>query len=153
MVRNCYLSYSALTDLLSHAGGPYNQDNQNLTLLEITPLYVGQMHKQTVTYSYHLGLPHRKSVGGLIEPFAVSRTGTDSPNNGLSTTSSFGTLTMNQPSDILDLQNAAGLSSYAPGVLFESLPKNISQKLGMIMDYWSPTDIKPSGFETYMGDG
>jgi hypothetical protein len=134
-------------------GAPYDEYNQNFTLLEITPLYVGQMMKQSVAYDYHLGFTHHRTVSGAIEPFAISKSGEDSPYVGLASDHTTGWLTYNLPSDVFDLATAAGLSSYAPGAFVESLPLNTSEILGMTMNYWSPSDLVPSGSTTFFADG
>eukprot|EP01035_Chromulina_nebulosa_P019173 gene19173-25018_t len=137
------------------SGGPYKSDTQNYTMLEITPLYIGQLKTQDVTYKYNLGLKHVKTVGGAIELIGACKTCTNSPTFGLSSGSTEGTLQLDQPTDILDIKLAASLSSYAPGALFESLVSNLSVPLGLSINYWSPTNklLLNSGELTYFADG
>ncbi len=71
---------------------PYDSDNQNLTLIEITPLYVGQLKTQNVRYNYHHDSTYKvKKVGGAIETFAFSRVG-GAPLTGLQPGRTNGTL-------------------------------------------------------------
>lgn len=58
-----------------------------------------------------------------------------------------------EPDLILDLQFAAAASSYAPGTVFESLPKILPQKLGLSMSYFSPADPLPATKKWLFGDG
>lgn len=134
-------------------GGGYPYDNRNMTMLEMTPLYVGQMRSLNVGYNYHeIGFTRYKTVGGLVEPFAFGLKGSG-PKRGLDD-SSFKELHVPAPSSFLDLQYAAGASGYAEGAFFESLkPHNLSSALGMHFDYWSPVDARPSSLDTLVCDG
>lgn len=96
-------------------GGPYDEATQNFTLLELTPLYVGQFKKQSVAYKYNLGLTHHRTVGGAIEPFAFSKHGSDSPLVGLASDHTSGSLSVSLPDEPFDVIDAASLSSYAAG--------------------------------------
>lgn len=58
------------------AGAPYTKATQNYSMLDITPLYIGQMRTQAVEFKYHRGLVHKRTVGGMIEPFAFTNAGT-----------------------------------------------------------------------------
>jgi len=123
-------------------------------MIEITPLYVGQMKTQDVEYKYSpLNIVHKKRVGGAVETFAYARVGSG-PTVGLSSTQSSGTLKVPEPTTILDLQFAAGASGYAPGALVESLtPEELASALGMPFDYWSPADKVPQTTSTLFADG
>jgi len=136
------------------SGAPYKADAQNYTMLEFTPLYVGQMKTNQVTYSYSpLGIKHTKTIGGLIEPYAFPQQGR-APMFGLSSGETSGTISMiPEPDSILDLAFAAGASSYAPGALLESLPLDLSNKLGLHFDYWAPADHVPFHEDTLFADG
>lgn len=135
------------------AGVPYNSKNQNYTLLELTPLFVGQLKNQDVTYLYKpLNVPHKRHIGGAIESFAFSLEG-KAPVLGLASDKSSDILTVPSPTKKLDLSHALCASSYAPGSFFNSLsPKNLSN-LGMHVDYWSPSLIWPTSEDTYLADG
>lgn len=136
-------------------GSPYTTEHQNFTMIEITPLYVGQMKNQDVEYSYkHFDkLIQTRRVGGVIEPFAYSRVGSG-PTTGLTSKQSSGTLKVPEPTTFIDLQFAAGASSYAPGALVESLsPEELANALGMPFDYWSPASPKPETTTTLFADG
>jgi len=52
---------------------------------------------------------------------------------GLTSKETTGTLIVPAPSAVLDIQYAGAASSYAPGTFFESLPTNLSTKLGMTL--------------------
>lgn len=136
---------------------PYNEKNHNMTLLEITPLYVGQMHGMTVQYTDGSGLvkrTHSRTVGGAVEPIGVSRCGSASPSMGLLSSQTVGTLKVPAPETVLDVRFAAAASSYAPGVLLESVGiQNISAAFDMYLDYWSPSDRVPKGMSSLFGDG
>eukprot|EP01035_Chromulina_nebulosa_P019172 gene19172-25017_t len=137
------------------AGGPYRTYSQNYTLLEITPLYIGQLKTLDVTYKYNLGRKHVKTVGGAIELIGACRTCSYSPNIGLLEDETEGILRLEQPTDIFDIKYAATLSSYAPGSLFESLIDELSESLGLTMNYWTPTKrlLTNSSESTYFSDG
>jgi hypothetical protein len=122
------------------AGTLYNVDTQNYTMLEFTPLYIGQLKTLDVDYKYNHGLKHTKKVGGAVETFAFDVFVGSSPSTGLSKTQQTAELNVATPSKIVDLRVAGGFSSYAPATLLESLPKNVSNVLGLTMNYWSPSD-------------
>lgn len=132
-------------------GAPYTMEKQNYTLLEITPMYVGQIKRQDVEHKYNL-LTHTQTVSGLVENYAFAVSG-DAPLIGMASDHTSATLNVPEPKKRLDLQFAAGASSYAPGALVESLkPKNISE-MGLHFDYWSPSNVVPSAADTLFADG
>ena len=136
-------------------GAGYTFDNRNFTMLEISPLHVGQMRTLQVGYSYHTATDKLRysTVGGAVEPFAFGRFG-EAPPLGLQEGEGSGMVHVPEPSAVLDLQWAAGASGYAEGAFFESLrPHNISSRLGMHFDYWSPSDRRPSSKDTLFCDG
>eukprot|EP01034_Spumella_vulgaris_P028160 gene28160-34976_t len=63
---------------------PFLVENQNLTLIEITPLYIGQFKTHDLRYNYvddnNVQRHKTMRVGGAIEPFAFSHLG-DAPDN------------------------------------------------------------------------
>ena len=63
----------------------YAWDDRNFTMIEISPLTVGQMRSMDVGYDYHslLDRVHYRTVGGAVETFAYARHG-GSPLLGLS---------------------------------------------------------------------
>lgn len=132
-------------------GAPYTASSQNYTMIEITPLYVGQLKKLDVTYQYQL-IKHTKTVSGAIEPFAFAVDG-DAPFFGLASNHKNALLNVPEPTVGLDLQFAAGASGYAPGALIESLrPPNLSAQ-GLHFDYWSPSNEVPRVEDTLFADG
>lgn len=133
------------------AGGPYSKNTQNYTLLEITPLYVGQFKTLDVDYKYTL-LTHTARVGGAIEPYAFGRNG-GAPLVGMSSKHSTALLNVPQPETPLDLRFAAGASSYAPGSLVESLRPKIINETWLNFDYWSPTNTIPVSRQSLFADG
>jgi len=132
-------------------GAPFKGDTHNFTLLEFTPLYVGQFKTNKVSYKYHLGLTHSIAMGGAVETFAFAKQG-GSPKIGMASDHTSATLQVPVPEIGLDLRYAAGASSYAPGTLFESLPKDAIQ-LALNFSYWSPSDVLPTARDTMFGDG
>lgn len=133
-------------------GAPYTAETQNFTLVEFTPLYVGQMMHLDVTYKYSKGIKHTIRVGGAVESFAYPRVGSP-PSRGLTAGVSSAVKDVNAPDSILDLQFAAGASSYAPGAFLESLPGNLSDVFGFPMDYYSPSDPLPTERTWLFSDG
>jgi len=156
-------------------GAPYTPDNRNYTMMEITPLYVGQLKNLDVTYNYSSfynnnnnqdsnnnkdkdiidgdiikGI-HVKHIGGIVEPYAFSRKGR-SPLKGLSSDATTGVIHIPDPEIFLDLQFSAGTVSYAPGSLFESYPI-IAEPLSMEFDYWSPSLQSPESIKMMYADG
>jgi hypothetical protein len=134
-------------------GAPYTIPNQNFTMIEITPLYIGQYKNQDVQYHYNHKLKHTKRVGGAVEPFAFARKGS-APLLGLKDSETSGILRVPEPEELIDLQYAAGASGYAPGAFVESFgPNALASALGLPVDYWSPADRTPSALETLFADG
>jgi hypothetical protein len=138
-----------------NVGGGYDYDHRNFTMIEITPLYVGQMRTLNVTYTYD-GIPkdkmHYRTVGGIVESFAFGRYG-ESPTFGLGSDVK-GVLVVPTPESYLDIQFAGAASSYAPGAFVESITKgDIADKLGLHIDYWSPVDRRPSVKDSLFCDG
>lgn len=132
-------------------GAPYTASSQNYTMIEFTPLYVGQMKKLDVTYQYKLS-SHKKRVSGAIEPFAFAVDG-DAPLFGLASDHKNALLNVPEPRRALDLQYAAGASSYAPGSLIESLRPPDLYSMGLHFDYWSPSNEVPIAEDTLFADG
>lgn len=152
--RNKNRAYSIIGTALvgPYAGAPYKKDTQNYTLLEMTPLYIGQMKNIEVQYKYNLGIKHTKTVGGLVESFGFARNGTN-PSFGLSAKHSTAVLTVPEPKVPFNLEYAAAASSYAPGSLVESLRPPTLYDQGLHIDYWSPADARPSVEDTLFADG
>lgn len=139
------------------AASPFRPKAQNYTLLEITPLYVGQFKNLDVEYHSAKGASMMHHVGGAIESFAFSRqSASPVPTTGLAPSQASAVLEVPEPDYFIDLAYAAGASGYAPGAFFESLPEGLSSNLGMVMDYWSPSQEvqDTSSSPTFMyGDG
>lgn len=134
-------------------GAPYTSKNQNYTLLEITPLYIGQMRTLDVDYAYTRGLHHTRRVGGVVEPFAWSNKGS-APSRGLLARQTSALLTVPEPTKAMDVGTSAAASSYAPGSFVEAFhPKDLANVLGMHFDYWSPADPLPVAKDTLFTDG
>jgi hypothetical protein len=135
-------------------GGPYKADTQNYTLLEVTPLYVGQLRSIDVEYKYSKGQTTETiTIGGAIEPFAFGRVTNEAASVGLGMRS---TAVLNVPdvTNALDLKYAAAASGYAPGSVFESLsPEALADALAMNFDYWSPSPKLPQLNRMYIADG
>lgn len=114
-------------------GAGYTFDNRNLTMIEISPLYIGQFRTQTVGFNYHSATEksHHEVIGGAIEPFAFGITGA-APLTGLKSGQVSDTLKVPVPPQVFDLQWAGSASGYAEGAFFESLkPNELSNTLGM----------------------
>jgi hypothetical protein len=123
-------------------GAPFLIKTQNYSMLEITPLYVGQMMNLDIDYKYEgIGRVHTKHIGGAVEPFAFARTGGAAPSLGLGKRASTGVLKVPEPETFIDLQFAAGAVSYAPGSFFESIAiPDVAAALSLQFDYWSPDE-------------
>jgi len=117
-------------------------------------LYIGQMRTLSVGYNYHENNNTKyRTVGGVIEPFAFGRYG-DAPFWGLSDDEYSGSLSVPEPTEVFDLQQGGGASSYAPGAFVESFrPNELASTLGLHFDYWSPVDKRPSSMDTLFCDG
>lgn len=138
------------------SSAPYYAALQNYTMIEFTPLYVGQMQNLEVSYGYDGKIINKNSiehVGGLVEPFAFGISGSSAPDSGLNADETTGILSVPQPEVAVDLSAAAGASSYAVGAFLESLPFSLSEKLGMTTDYWSPSNAKPKEIPMLLADG
>jgi hypothetical protein len=132
-------------------GAPYTKTSQNYTMIEITPLYVGQFKNLDVKYDYGL-VSHSKRIGGAVEPFAFAVNGT-APLIGMASDHSSATLNVPEPIVSLDLAYAAGASSYAPGSLLESLRPPDLYSMGLHFTYWSPTNQVPKDEDYLFADG
>jgi hypothetical protein len=138
-------------------GAPYIPKTQNYTLMEITPMYVGQMRALDIDYTYKgIGRSHRITVGGAVEPFAFSRKGGSAPEKGIPARETSGLLIVPEPEEVLDLQFSAGTVSYAPGSFLESiiLP-TVAEKGSMQFEYWAPSTSgrRPEMNPTMYADG
>lgn len=136
-------------------GKGYAWDDRNFTMIEISPLTVGQMRSMEVGYDYHSHFDgrHYRTVGGAIETFAYARHGS-APLVGLSQDELEGSLRVPMPENVMDIQFAGGASSYAIGAFMESFPHlNIGENFGLHIDYWSPVDKTPDSKDTFFGDG
>lgn len=135
-------------------GAPYLPEAQNYSMIDITPLYIGQMRTQTVDYKFSKGGVHSRTIGGAIESFAFPTKNVTAPTHALSGDTTTQLLSVPQPAKRMDLRTAAGATSYALGTFFESLrPYNLSRTLGMHFDYWSPSDPYPKAEDTLFADG
>ncbi|CAE7663063.1 unnamed protein product, partial [Symbiodinium microadriaticum] len=136
-------------------GAPYDYgDNRNLSLFEMTPLYVGTQNSRKVEYHYKHGLKHTVSVGGLVEPFAFSMSDEkDTPLTGLQSDEASAYLKVPPVEHNIDLAHMGGSSSYAIGMFLDTLPSGITDDWSLKMKYWSPTDRLPSAKDTLFADG
>lgn len=132
--------------------GPFDSKNQNYTMVEITPLYVGQMNTIDVKYEKKLGLDRTRRVGGALEPFGFAVQG-KAPVFALSSDKTSDSLNVPAPTKPLDVQWAAGASSYAPGSFVSSLRPDNLTAMSMHIDYWAPADHWPTTTDTYFADG
>jgi hypothetical protein len=137
------------------AGAPYTfGKNLNLTMLEMTPLYVGSMNTKEVEYHYHHGFTHKKTMGGAVEPFAYALYDSGAvPKHGMEDEDVTDSVMVPSFKEPLDLAHVGGASSYAVGMFMDSLPEKLRTNLDYSMQYWSPIDAKPSGEETLFADG
>lgn len=153
---NSHRPYSIVgaSNLGPAAGAPYEVgDNLNLTMLEMTPLYIGSMNTKEVHYKYHHGLSHTKTMGGVVEPFAYALYDNNAvPQRGLGD-DEMSTLKIPDFEKSLDLAHMGGSSSYAIGMFMDSLPEKLRTNLDYSMQYWSPVDNRPSSDETLFADG
>lgn len=137
---------------------PYTPKTQNFTRIEITPLYVGQMRGQEVTYKEAnclLHCEHQVEVGGAIESFAFTRNEASSRSLvGLPASVTSGILSVPTVSQPMDVQFATAASSFAPGAFFESMhPSKLADALGMEFNYWSPSSPLPQEKKAMFTDG
>lgn len=132
--------------------GPYEPKTQNYSMVEFTPMYVGQMNTIDIHYTNKLGLDRTRRVGGVLEPFGFAIQG-KAPVFALADDKVSDELNVPAPTKVLDVQWAAGASSYAPGSFVSSLrPDNLTET-SMHIDYWSPADHWPTTTDTYFADG
>ncbi len=91
------------------------------TLLEATPLYVGEAIAKNLTYPKFMLRKHYENVtvGGLVE--TVGFGGKIPPGEGLGD-SSEGLLNVSKPEKRFDLRTMLGSTSYCPGGVFSGLP-------------------------------
>jgi hypothetical protein len=137
-------------------GGPYYKSNRNFTMMEMTPLYMGSMFSEEIEYKYaHDDTNHPVTVGGVVEPFGMSRTSTKPPINGLSSGATEGVISVPKfsPSSVWDVAHMAGSSGYAPGAFFDTLPQKILEDTSLHASYWSAADKNPTSRDTLFADG
>ena len=139
------------------SGAPYNckNSNQNVTLLDITPLYIGQ--GKTMIYNYKYAddnTIHDMLVGGGIESYAFYPSGDTNVSyiQGLSYTQTTGEIQIPKFDSVFDLGYSIAASSYAPALFEDSLPRG-SDWGGMSFDYFSPASPDAYVQKTLFGDG
>eukprot|EP01051_Picozoa_sp_SAG22_P017303 SAG22_NODE_2637_length_2347_cov_2.989769_1_plen_646_part_10 len=138
---------------------PYPDDNRSYSMLEVSPLYVGQAVTQQLTYrASRAGGPRpvNRTVGGYIEPFAF---GSPGPGRGIGGLGCGGdcTLSVQRPVTKLSLAVAAGSGSFAPATILAQNLKPLANLLDITTTYWSPASRSPAresaGTPTLIGDG
>eukprot|EP00947_MAST-08B_sp_MAST-8B-sp1_P002001 g2001.t1 len=143
---------------------PFNEKNRSTMyqLLEITPLYIGQIDTVNVTYVPHDGAlagsgARAVTVGGLVEPFAF---GGAAPARGLEPGQSTGVLDVPLPGGGqgfdrgFSLNDATFSSSFAAGetISLIDLP-GINSLVGLKTEYWSPSLESPAAETNLLADG
>lgn len=139
------------------AGAPYTvgeDSNRNLSMLEMSPLYFGAMNTRRIDYHYKHGLTHTRTVGGAVEPYALTRTAPGA-STGLSAAQTSGTLSVpaSAATETVDIAHIGAASSFAPGGFMDTLPLNIPENTSLKFNYWSPADANPRTEETFFADG
>ncbi len=132
-------------------GGPYYKHNRNFTMMEMTPLYMGNIIAEEIQYKYaHDDTNHPVTVGGVVEPFGMSRTSTNAPLHGLPSGDTDGILSVPNfdMTSAWDVAHMAGSSGYAPGAFFDTLPQKILEETSLRASYWSPVDEMPTSRDT-----
>jgi len=119
--------------------------------LEITPLYVGNFHCQTMLYNYDYG-EERMTVGGVVEPIGIGTIFDQPCFEGLAKNQQSGQLSIPKPYQIFDLKQAVVASSYAPEALLEATFV-MKDEGALALDYWSCVSEKPTVQETLFADG
>jgi hypothetical protein len=139
-------------------GAPYkigNQSNRNLTMFEMSPLYFGAMNTREIDYDYTHGLTHTLTVGGVVEPYAFTRSASGA-SVGLSPGQTNGTLAVpasGVTDTVVDIAHISAASSFAPGAFMDTLPLGIPDNTSLHFNYWSPADSKPVTKDTFFADG
>jgi hypothetical protein len=122
--------------------------NRSYTVLEATPLYVGEPVTQSIAYGYS-DTTIVATVGGLLE--SVGFTSGASP-EGLGSTPE---RLLNVSDPIVHFSPAwmGSLSSFAPGAVFSSFSTKITKELSPVFNYWSPSDRDPVANPFMLSDG
>jgi len=155
---------SAAVGPADHA--PYPTKAHNFTMIELTPLYVGNAYSMDVDYqdgnklvhTEHIHKPETLTIGGYVETFGFGRSGDakgSAPLVGLKDDETAGTLRVPAPVKPLDIQYAASASGYAPAAFFESshVP-GIAETFGLHFSYWSPSErVAPKASDMLYTDG
>jgi len=142
--------------------GPSNNSpfdsTDNTTMLEFTPLYVGQMTTQDVFHA-HKGKGQFQRQGGLIETFAFGgaapiATLPSGQNEAVFSLPVPTSAKMNSNQGVWSVADAAGASSWAPGMTTSTIPL-VPSELGLHANYWSPTTSSsaPQTTDSLLGDG
>ena len=121
--------------------------------------YIGQMNTLDI-HHVKKGKDYIQRFGGLVEPFAF---GGLAPNTTMDADANEAILTVPVPTaadhssnqGIWGVADAAGASSYAPGLAESTFWNPISEELGLHADYWSPSAsaAAPSSVGSYLADG
>lgn len=138
----------SMTIMGPSAAAPYDNSERrsnNFSMLEVTPLYIGQFKNIEVQH-YHSGLlTSTQQIGGAVELFALfdrvhpGIKHEDFPKLKESQSTGIIDIYSNYSLTAVDLSYVAGASSYAPGALLAALhPKILSSDLDLHAHYWSP---------------
>lgn len=136
---------------------PLYFEKTEFTILEYTPLYIGESHIKNMTY-YSIsvdehGRKHEQlSVGGYVESFAF---GLGAPSKGTCETAEDSIkVPYSKETEPFSLANAVGTSSNAVEGFFTVLPlPEFVQVFGSRVNYWSPVLETPSNKNFFVGDG
>ena len=134
---------------------PFKTSNRNYSMIEITPLYIGQIYSQNIHYSNvnnndgKYNVEEFLNIGGAVETFAVGRNSKAPRSAGMNED----VLDVPVPKEIFDISVAGAASSYAPGAFTEALNIPKIYDTSLFMDYWSPVDSHPQSRSFVWGDG
>ena len=132
---------------------PFKTSNRNYSMIEITPLYIGQIHSQNIHYSNDEENDEKveeiMTIGGAVETFAVGRNSKAPKSAGIDRD----ILDVPIPKEIFDISVAGTASSYAPGAFTEAIDLPKIYDTSLFMDYWSPVDKYPQSTLFDWGDG
>ena len=121
---------------------PLDLTNRSYTVLDATPLYVGQARTVPVTFSPRSKLfppqplPVTLKVSGLIQPFAA---GGAAPDVALGPGQDTAMVQVPAPARPFSLGQAVAASSFFPADILADFSRELSRSLGFLYQFWPPS--------------
>jgi hypothetical protein len=144
------LQWSSLGPGKSLLDSPFQEVGTSFQMLEVTPLYIGQMKSSTFKHK-----DKDFSYGGFVEPIGYSVSGGIVPAKGLAKVETNGFLSMPKPKQGVDMTTVASTSTFVTNSAMKAkyIPLLGSKSIGNTYDYYSPVEIAPTSNSLMFSDG